>query len=376
LPEGDIVRSEFYTLSLMVFGVAIFATVHALLRRWHGSHSLALGALLAWFFAAVWTAWFVPGVSFLTLWPAVAGLLACAVAGASSQENEVQRWAYLLLFPLALLPILLMVPTLQGFFYGLGLTELGTRAIASLWGASLWLFASQVELITRRGRALVPVLAVLATLALLAGGAWTTRYDAAHPRTSNISYALNLDTHKAVWFTGRPRPDDWTRQFLGEQPRKEQLPEFAVEMPQTKFLVSDAPEAALLAPQVELVENIVAGEERTLRLRVLSPRRAQWIGLCIPALRVVSVVLQEKLPLKGMVVELPSGSCWVAGYLNPPAEGFGVTLQVKGVVPLSVIVLERNPGLPRVSGFSLQRPETVIPIHRGDQTFVRKTFTF
>jgi len=298
------------------------------------------------------------------------------VAAASSQENEIQRWAYLLLFPLAVPAVFLFAPLLEGFFLGLGLTDLGTRAIASLLGASLWLLAPQMEMITRRGRALLPTIALLAGIALLAAGAQLTRYDAAHPKPSNVLYAWSADSGKALWAAQAAKPDAWTSQFLTSSPQQGTLPEFFPEAGQANFLWSEAPAAPLVPPTVQLVESQNSAGVRKLRLRVASPRGARWLALRLPEAEVLSATVNARPLANSADLRARLGKGWMFGYLHAPAAGVELLLEVKGAAPVKVLAIDRSPGLPEIAGASFRRPETTLPIQSGDQCVVSRSFTF
>jgi hypothetical protein len=49
----------------------------------------------------------------------------------------------------------------------------------------------------------------------LIGGSLTAAPDAANPQPDSLSYALNADTHQALWISEDAEPDAWTAQFLG-----------------------------------------------------------------------------------------------------------------------------------------------------------------
>ena len=376
LPEGDIVRSAMYAWSLVALGLAVTAAVYALLRLRFSAQSLALGALLGWVGIALCAAWFIPGVSFLPLWPLVCALIATAAVSSGGEEDAVHRWAYLLLFPLAVPLVFLFAPLVQGFFLGLGLTSGGTLAVAAAFAAALTLLVSQIEMITRRGRALLPVLALLAGVVLLATGARVTRYDAAHPKPSNAVYAWNADTGEALWAAAAARPDAWTSQLLSASPQRGPLPEFFPESPARVFLWDAAPAAPLLPPVVGLVKVETSGDTRTLRLRVASPRHARLLALRLPEAEVLSASLNGK-PLAGSAAlrsRFEKG--WLFACLNPPADGIEIVLQVKGTAPVKMVAIDRSSGLPEIPGIALRRPDTTVPVQSGDQIVVSKSFVF
>lgn len=68
---------------------------------------------------------------------------------------------------------------------------------------------------------------------------------------------------------------------------------------------------------------------------------------------------------------------WILNYLNPPEAGIELTLEIQGVEPMKMRVVEGSLGLPQIPGALFRpRPKTTMPIQSGDQTLVSRSFTF
>jgi hypothetical protein len=74
----------------------------------------------------------------------------------------------------------------------------------------------------------------------------------------------------------------------------------------------------------------------------------------------------------------PDDTAWTLDYYNAPASGVTVALTLRGTQPLTVAVVERASGLPMQPGVFVHtaRPGSLFPIQAGDQTVVRRTYTF
>jgi len=73
----------------------------------------------------------------------------------------------------------------------------------------------------------------------------------------------------------------------------------------------------------------------------------------------------------------PDDTAWTLEYFNAPASGVTVAMTLRGSLPLTVAVAERSHGLPDLPGTAYTpRPASLIPIQMGDQTVVRRTYTF
>jgi hypothetical protein len=75
---------------------------------------------------------------------------------------------------------------------------------------------------------------------------------------------------------------------------------------------------------------------------------------------------------------------WTMNFWNPPAQGFDVTLEVKGTAALRVIARASTPGLPPIPGTAYrERPPDTMPIsanpasiEQDSSTVVSRSFRF
>jgi hypothetical protein len=96
---------------------AICTTWQSALGRWLGPTNQALGALWWWLLLALASAFWLPGASFLFLWPLVFALLGVLLAGPDSQRP----WLRTLCLAATATPMLLVVvPALYGAYVALG----------------------------------------------------------------------------------------------------------------------------------------------------------------------------------------------------------------------------------------------------------------
>jgi hypothetical protein len=208
-------------------------------------------------------------------------------------------------------------------------------------------------------------------------GASTTRYSNAHPMPDSLIYALDADTHKALWAGIPPRVDAWTSQYLGISPLHAKLTAFYPGWLPFKFLQHDAPALPLQPPQMEMLEKSVQGDVRILRLRVTSPRHARTISVEVPENEVLNGwVNGHKLGQPGESRWNKHGK-WAFDYANLPADGIELRLQTKSASPVKFAVVDHSIGLPDIPGTTFApRPPDCMPQGSGDETLVRRTFVF
>jgi hypothetical protein len=381
--EADFYGQGFYMGALYAFTVALaFALWYWIGRRLEATY-LAVAALLLLGVLAVFYSIASPHGSFGATWPALAGVLALGVflvlPGDGSSWRSWARAAALLvpaLVTIGFLMPLLYSATLDGF-------EAGLADRVAFLVLLLGLLAPQLSLIARaiRGRwlpAAATLLAALIGVGLLIAGNAASGYDASHPRPDTFFYYLNADTGEASWATLDPEPDQWTKQFLSENPQERTLGELSGGDDPTKVLTSSAPVAPLRAPELELSGQGANGTTRTLRLHLTSPRGA-WKAYLLPGAGV------EVLGwgINGRPPQEVDDDLFEHAPLPP--EGVDLSVKVRASGPVRFTVIDRTNELPSIPGETLpKRPESVMPaplppeaeVFSGYPTLVSKSFVF
>jgi hypothetical protein len=375
LPEGDLKQNPFYVFGLIALLAALQIAICKLLRKKISPPAFFLGGALLIFALVLVTSKWLPGGSYLFVWPLLSGLLAAVTV--AFRPGRVSLLNLTILCLLSLPALLFFAPLLKAFYEALGFTPIGAPLLSVTFGLFLVLLLPLLEPLVEGGGKLLPLVSFLAALGLCVAGAQTTRYSAAHPKPGVMEYALDADTGKALWASSADRIDAWTVQYLGASPVRGKLSGFIPEWLPFEFLEHEAPAAALLPPQAKLLEDSVAGDTRRLHLHITSPRHARALHM---------TVLQAEV-LEGSVNARPLGKpsdsrwnrtgIWGFDYYNLPAEGIDVLLRVQGAGTVKLIVADSSIGLPAMPGVSLP-PRTIdsMPQHSGDDTRVKRSFVF
>ncbi|HEV8385115.1 MAG TPA: M20/M25/M40 family metallo-hydrolase, partial [Candidatus Acidoferrales bacterium] len=363
LPDGDVIRGGVYALSLMTFAVAFNAGMYSLWRNKLGAAGLALGGLFIWTLLALWSAFAVPGASYLFTWPLLGSLLAVAMFRSTGEEERVGITEIAALLIGALPCVLLLAPMVRELFVSLGLTAVGTPMLCVFLTLGLWTLIPQIELMTRMRRWLLPAAVFALCVVLFFYGMATTRYSAEHPKSDSIVYGRNADTGKAVWFTSGSKPDAWTKQFLTRKPEKETLEDFFPGGAGVSFLKHDAPDVSLAGADVLLGDEKKEGEGRTLTLLVMSPRKASWLTLYVSEADVLEASVNGKrVTIDADARRLPSKG-WRLRFANLPEQGLELLLKVRGTQRVKVQAVEGSPGLPSIAGMNISpRPDWIVPV--------------
>jgi hypothetical protein len=375
LPEGGVQQNFYYTLGLFGLLLALQTMLYRVLRKKISPPALFLGGDLLIFALVLMSARWLPGGSYLFIWPLLAGLLAMVTV--AFRPGQLSLFRVLILCLLSLPVLLLFIPLLKGLYTALGFGSVGVPAMSLLFAFCLILLSPLWEALLAGSRSLVPAAALLAAVCLSIAGGWTSRYDSTHPKPSMLAYLLDGDTGKALWTSSAVRLDSWTAQYVSAAPSRGKLPDFYPEWFPFEFLQHNAPAVALPPPQAKLLEKTVADSGRTLHLRITSPRRASVIHMDVTQTEVLSATVNGRGLGDASEARWYHPGYWSLDYANPPADGLDLQIRVQGTSPVTLVLVDHSSGLPSIPGTKLPpRPADSMPFHTGDQTMVRRSFVF
>ncbi len=198
LPAGPVYESAFYFGALIVLIFALWLLLILFLRRWLSPDSLILSSGLLLLIASVAFAWWLPGASFVTVWPALALALAPFLIQDGSAEKIPLRRVLLILL-ISLPALLIFVSMIGSFFEALGLTVPGGSATGLTLALFLVSLTPAVEEVRRTWLTQLLTISGVSALLLFLVGAAVTRYSSVHPMPSSMLYALDSDRKLALW---------------------------------------------------------------------------------------------------------------------------------------------------------------------------------
>ncbi len=103
-----------------------------------------------------------------------------------------------------------------------------------------------------------------------------------NPKPNSLVYMLDIDTNSATWATYDDRLDDWTTNFLGDDPDDASLSNqniFASKYKSGFSYTKPAPLKAMLYPQVEIYDDTVVGDFRHYKISIRPQRHVDRIEL-------------------------------------------------------------------------------------------------
>jgi hypothetical protein len=293
------------------------------------------------------------------MWPLVAGLLALG-ATLLMRAKDSSSLGRLCVFALGAVPgLLLLAPTIYFLYTALALSMPALLAVLVM--LLLGLLTPCIALLTTSKRWLLPGALTLAGLALIMFAAFNTGFDAERPQRSDLFYALNADTGKAIWASTDAKLNGWTAQFLA-RPERGSVDEFFPSRNRA-FLRSEAPHAPLDAPAVAVLNDETINEVRRVRLKISSARQAPNFSVFVEG-EVLKAAINGKEFIGTAGTRIPPGSGynWAIQYAGVPPEGIELMLEVKASPQLKINVVDRTDGLPESLAASFKpRPDNLIP---------------
>lgn len=375
VPWGETYNSQYYSLGFVFLSCAVVCSLYNWFRKKTGVPNLAVGGLLWWLIPALLVSVFIPGGSYLLIWPLLFALLGLGLLFAWEGQSQVQKIVVLALY--AIPGIFLFTQMIYQILIAMtfNVASIVLLMLVLLFG----LLIPHLDLIAKPGKWLFPATAIVICLGLVLTGFLTAGFDENHPKVNGVFYGLNADTGKAVWASSDSQPDEWTAQFFPTPTRgtlTELIPTSAL-----TYLQSEAPVAPLSPPELVVLGEDIRGDVRTLHVRITSPRNAAVISLYPDTnVEIIGASVNGKMiDFKDVMMSSIRKGQRGLQYSAFPKGGAELTLKLKPSGPAKIQVTDRSYGLPELPGLSLKpRPNYMMPLPSSfsDVTLVSKTFNF
>ena len=167
--------------------------------------------------------------------------------------------------------LLIIAPFIQMFPIGLGLKVLFGSAIltALTFGLLVPVFGDY----TKKGR--WSLLFFVLSGVFFAKAHVTSGYELGKAKSNSLLYIYNAETKKANWVTYDTNLDDWTKSYLGNQPKSadfmQAVPLFSKYNSGFTY-AAEAPVKELATPTIEFLKDEIVGNQRELKIKI-TPNR-------------------------------------------------------------------------------------------------------
>lgn len=400
----DPYRPMWYRLAVISLAALTVLVWYTLFRRRFTPAALAAGGLFWLAVLGVALAVFTPGGAYLATLPALAGSVAALIATRLRPGPALAVAA-----AGALIPIVILLPTVLMLFPALGMPMAGVGAFLTVLLALALL--PMIDLLhpgdrvardpedpavrdphgpavrdphgpavrdphgpaVRVRKALPSLVATVAVVACTATGLAVDTFDEEHPSLTHLMYALDTDNGVATWLSEETEPQAWTSGFVTRPPATvgDTFPAFGAEL----LRAGPATTAALPAPALTLLSETRSGGERTMRLLLDPQRTARFTTLHVAAATPVTAATVGGRPAE---IDPAAGGRWGFGIVfhAPPETGVEIELTVRATGPVTFRAMDGSDDLADVPDFRPRPPGVgVLGSHSSELVAVAKTYT-
>lgn len=337
--HGSTYNGGWYLAAFGVLSATAFVMLLRVLRRRFEFMELTLAALMGPAVLMVATLVLAPGASFLFTWPLLVAVAALLATQLLPQVAQSERATTLLALVAAIPALLLFVPLIHLLYVALTPALLVVTIVAA---TLLYGITSPLLLGLGSSRWLVHA-GWVAAVALLVGGAWTSGFDAQHPRPENLLYAQSADSGEAWLVSENDELDAWTRDLFGAGTKRVALK--SVFGPSAESVwAKPVPPLFDKAPAVDVRSDRVEGAQRVIELDVRSGRQAPRMQISVDGVAV------QQAEVQGEPYTRSEASKWRVNAYAMGDEPVRITLRVKAGTPFAVRVRDFSFGLPPALG--------------------------
>ena len=364
------------TLTLAVVS-AVFAAAARFVDREHTRTAIAAGPLVILTLLAILTATALTSLSYVFVWPTLAAVAFLAWQ-LGSRPHPTNPWGLTAaLSAVGFAVMLSAVPVMYLLGAGLSIGQPMFAALVAVIAALLAvLLVPHFQHLTGKRGWLVPLSLAAAALVFAIGEQATNGFDADQPSRNYIQYTLDADTGEATWLSAATDIDDWTQQLFTDGHTNTQAAFSPGYFYDQGFDVIEAPAPTvdIPAPQLTVLNDTTTNGERTLDLRIESPRQAAMAHLQLDLPGTLIAASVDGTPLEvdpdTELTEFP-----IAAY-NPGAEGIEISITVNSSEPIRGTLTDFTNGLPNLDDITYTaRPDDIVPAPYDfrDPTVVRTT---
>lgn len=221
--------------------------------------------LLLWIIINLGIAFFLKGAGYFVI-PVYAGLIMLAAYVMTQQS----KWILNLFFSIPAL--FLIAPFVQMLPIGLGLKTLFITSILTvlLFGLLLPVFSS----FTRKGGS--SLIFFILAIGFFVKADYNSNYEKGKAKSNSLVYFLDADKNKSYWTTYTTNLDDWTKQYLGSNPKNaDELNTLSLPSKYNSgfSFMANAPLKELAKPSIEFLTDSIVGINRYLKIRITPNRK-------------------------------------------------------------------------------------------------------
>ncbi|MEX1384509.1 M28 family peptidase [Lutibacter sp.] len=303
--HGFTYNGYYYIAAFVALTLAICFWFYKGFFKKRTAQDLVIAPLFIWILLNVGIAFYLPGAAFFII-PVIILLLILSILVFNKPENRV------VLFSIAVIPILIIFsPLIKLFPVGLGLKMLIISTIFTVLLFGLLIPVFQYYKNQRK----IPYLFFLIGGMALISATVNSGFSEDRKQPNSIIYVVDATVNKAYWASYNTTTDDFTTQFLGENPTKGSYDANTIASKyKTKIKLHKQTEIVPLEkPTITIVSDTIINSNRRICLSIYSNRNANKIELLTTSpiefkeFNVNDVALKKEA-IKNNVLSIKSGS--------------------------------------------------------------------
>jgi hypothetical protein len=358
--------SDVYAAATVFAVVALTLLLYRLsLWKWKAA-GVEAGALVWWSIVSIAVALYVPGASFLFVWPLAAAIVAAHASSRGAKAAVALHWVT------AIVVVAMVVPTAYAMVVvALGLDAVGGAILGLLVAMGVTL-ARPVIVVPSDGWWTAAVPAAAAAWAAVIG-ATTVRTNAEHPEGGSLVFAIDADSGRAFasGYSSGPVAAKWVSATIGgARAPASDLPLWVRRLAGGRPVMIAEPYASpLTAPRVTVLKDSSGIGERTVQVRIQPGGTGTLsMGLDLDTTRVLAATVDGRSIDRERYRRRPTR--WALEFIAPPDSGFTLSLTMPADARPILGVTARRAGLVAWPLTLVPRPPGVIPIQSGDMSVV------
>lgn len=211
ISHGFTYNGHLYIAAFSTLTLAICLIIYKKHFKKYDSKSLLIAPIILWIVINIAAALYLKGAAYF-ITAIIFGILCLAILLFSkASEQSKLLWVSILSIPI----IMIFVPMVQMFPIGLGLNVLivSTTFIVLLFGLFIPVFSNYQQI--KLGR-----LFLLLTVIIFITASFKSSYSVDRKKPNSTNYVLDVDKNEAYWASYNSSVDEYTKQFLGDNPVK------------------------------------------------------------------------------------------------------------------------------------------------------------
>ena len=357
------------SLVAVVATLIISAIIYFLYRRPKNVWELSFGSFTGWVVLMAAISLTIPGASYLFTWPLLFSLIPAGVYFLRKEKVGHSIVDIILLWVFAIPALLWFSHLTFLILVALGINMIGFAILFTVFGLSLLI--PHIHILTKVKPWTISLVAVFGGIVCILLGSTNLEYSERYKKQNSLVLATNGNSNETFFTSFDGAVDEWTINFLSEQPTKISLNDFNPQFTE-QFNVNKTELDNLAVPSLKVLNETTLEGHKVIKFLLNSERNADHLGIQI---KTNSKNLKAKInnsewkELKHLV----DSNCYYLNYLGLPDDGIEMELKLLNESKIEVILTDFVIGLDNQLLQRIKdRPNYMMS--NGDASFAAKTF--